>query len=127
MSADVDFGRTTRQILAVCGALILAGGTGFLILAGVRPAVSFLFGAAVSVSLLGLLARTLALLDVTGTEGGNTSGGTKASLVAGQLLIFPVVGLVLSRFNVDVNAVAAGFGVAVLAATLQQGASLLRR
>lgn len=125
MTPDVDFSRTTRQILAVCAVLTLAGTAWFAFNGGTRPLASFLFGAVVSVSLLGMLARTLALLDVTGTESTNASGSTKASLFVGQLLMFPIVGLVLTRYEVDVNAAAAGFGVAVLGATLQQAFTLL--
>jgi len=122
---DVDFPRATRQMLAVAGVLTLTGGAYFFFTAGARALWSFLFGAVVSTLLLALLARTLLLLDVTG-EAGNTPKSTNALLAISQFAILGAVYVAVDRFPIHTNATAAGFGVAVLAATLQQGAALLK-
>jgi hypothetical protein len=85
---------------------------------------SFLFGAVISIALLALLARTLLLMDVTG-EGGNTPRATQALLVMGQVALFGAVYIAVERFPLHVNATAGGFAVGIVAATLEQGVSLL--
>jgi hypothetical protein len=106
--------------------LTLAGGAYFFVSAGGRAFWSFLFGALVSTALLSLLARTLYLLDVTGESGGNAPKSTNALLAISQFAILGAVYVAVDRFPLHTNATAAGFGVAVLAATLQQAVSLLR-
>lgn len=123
---DVDFPRTARRILLLALALTLVGAAYFYWAEAWRGLWSFLFGAAVSLGLLALLARTLLLLDVTGEGGGNTPKATQALLMLGQFAIFGSVYWVVNRFPVHINAVACGFSVGIVAAMLDQGARLLR-
>ena len=123
---DVDFPRTARRILVVAAGLTVAGAAYFFATAATRGVLSFLFGAVISIGLLALLARTLLLLDVTGQAGGNTPRATQTLLVLGQIALFGAVYLGVERFPLHVNATACGFSVGILAATLEQGVSLLR-
>jgi hypothetical protein len=123
---DVDFPRTARRILTLALVLTVAGSAYFFFAEALRGLLSFLFGAAVSIALLALLARTLLLLDVTGTEGGNTPKSTQLLLMLGQFAIFGAVYWVVNHYPVHINAVAFGFSVGIVAAMLEQGAGLLR-
>ena len=122
---DVDFPRTARRILLVAAVLALLGGVYFFVTASTRGLGSFAFGAVISIALLALLARTLLLLDVTG-EAGNTPKATQTLLVLGQFAVFGAVWVAVERFPLHVNATACGFAVGIVAATLEQGAGLLR-
>lgn len=121
---DVDFPRTARRILLVAAVLAVAGSVYFYATAAVNGLLSFAFGSVISIALLALLARTLLLLDVTG-EGGNTPRATQALLVMGQFALFGAVYVAVERFPIHVNATACGFAVGIVAATLEQGVSLL--
>ena len=123
---DVDFPRTARRILLVAAVLAVAGSVYFFATAAARGLASFAFGAAISIALLALLARTLLLLDVTGEAGGNTPKATQALLVLGQFAVFGAVWVAVDRFPLHVNATACGFAVGIVAATLEQGAGMLR-
>jgi hypothetical protein len=122
---DVDFPRTARRILLLALALSGAGGVYFWWNAGAQGVASFLFGAIISLALLGLLARMLLLLDVTG-EGGNTPKSTQAFLVVSQFAMFGAVYWVVNSFAIHVNAMACGFSVGVVSAMLDQGWRILR-
>lgn len=122
--AEPEYERSGRRMLLVAAVLTVLGAVGFST-SSARDGWSFLFGAVTSVALLALLFRTLAVLDFTG-EKGNTARSTQVLLFMGHILVFGGVYAILNRYEVSVNATAAGFSVGISAAILEQFQTLLK-
>lgn len=122
--AEPEYERSGRRMLLVATVLTVLGAIGFSS-SSQRDGLSFVFGAVTSIALLALLFRTLGLLDFTGQKG-NTAKSTQVLLAMGHVLVFGAVYGVLSRYEVSVNATAAGFSVGISAAILEQFQTLLR-
>ena len=122
--AEADYLHAGRRMLLIASVLTAAGTPGILFVLGRPAAFSYLFGAVVSVSLFGLLFRSLQLLDFTG-EKGNTPRATASFLVLSQIIVLGGAAYVIKFFPLHTNAAAAGFAVAVLSAMLQQAGTFL--